>query len=806
MSMLLSDLRYAFRSLLRAPSFTLAVVAVLALGIGANTAIFSIVDAVLLKPLPYRYPERLTIIWQSDAAHRASGAWFDTYREFEQWAQYSKGFEKLAAFTWAHQPITVRLQGKLERVLGIPVTTSFFSTLGVKAAHGRTFAPEDSQNACAVVLSDAFWHGELGGSDIVGRTLIVDDKPCLVAGIMPNDSSFYPKRTQLWMLIPPQGEYAKHPWNSMVGVVGLLSPGVTRASAEAELTALQAQVISEAPPESVLRNAEPVVLDLQSEFVWLTGRNLRVSLILLFAAVTFVLLIACGNVATLFLGRAAERQREFGVRAALGSSRLRIIRQLLTESLLLSVSGAVLGMFLATAGIRYLNAANPVDLPPGNPITIDWQILAFTAFLAILSAVLFGLAPAWKASRYDLNAILKNASRRSHLSSKYFVVSEVALSLVLLAGAALMIESLHRLISTPLGFEPAHLLAANIDLPSKTYSTADQRLNFYHALKNGVLDLPGVQGVAFAPLSFSGSTALSVEGKRGEYHGAVANDVSEAIVDADYFRVTEVPLLKGREFDVTDQQKTLPVAIVNEALARKYFQGDPVGQHIKLGKPEDKNPWLTVVGVVGNVKGFVVFKEMGYVTDPCVYLPLTQSPDSRVAIFVRSSQDPRVLTLAIRREFSHLDGSLPPLDLTTMHDWLSQFYTQPRLRALLLSIFGSLGLVLCSIGIFGVVSQSVAQRRHEIGIRMALGARQRDTLHLVLREGLGFVAVGILIGAAGALALTRAISGLLYGVTPTDPQTLAAVAALLIFVALAACYIPARRAIRVDPMIVLRHE
>ena len=803
---LFQDLRFAFRMLRKSPGFTAVAVLTLALGIGANTAIFSVVDAVLLKPLPYRNPERLTIIWQSDAAHRSSGAWFDTYREFEQWAQYSKSLEKLAAITWAHQPMTVRLRGKLDRVLGIPVTSGFFSTLGVEAAYGRTFAPEDSKNACTVVLSDAFWHGELGAADIVGRTVIVDDESCLVVGIMPKDFSFYPQRTQLWILIPPQGEYAKHPWNSMVGVVGLLAPGVTRASAEAELTTLQAQVISAAPPESVLRKAEPVVLDLQSEFVWLTGRNLRMSLILLFAAVTFVLLIACGNVATLFLGRAAERQREFGVRAALGSSRLRIIRQLLTESLLLSICGGVVGIFMATASIRYLNAANPVDLPPGNPITINWQILAFTAFLAILSAVLFGLTPAWKASRYDLNAVFKKEGRRSHLTSKYFVVSEVALSLVLLAGAALMIESLHRLISTPLGFEPAHLLAANIDLPAKTYSTADQRLNFYNALKSGVLDIPGVQGVAFAPLSFSGSNALSVEGKRGEYHGALANDVSEAAVDKDYFGVTEIPLLKGREFDITDRQKTLPVAVVNEALARKYLQGDPVGRHIKLGKPEDKNPWLTVVGVVGNVKGFVVFKEMGYVTDPCVYLPLTQSLDSRVAILVRSEQDPKVITPAIRGQFSRLNGSLPPLDLTTMHDWLSQFYTQPRLRAFLLSIFGSLGLVLCSIGIFGVVSQSVTQRRQEIGIRMALGAQQRDTLHLVLREAMRFVAVGILIGVAGALALTRAVSGLLYAVTPTDPETLAAVAVLLIFVALAACYIPARRAMRVDPMVALRYE
>ena len=800
------DLRFGLRMLRKSPGFTAVAVLTLALGIGANTAIFSIVDAVLLKPLPYKNPERLTIIWQTDAAHRASGAWFDTYREFEEWAQYSKSFEKLAALTWARPQTTVRLQGSLERVLGIPVSSGFFSTLGVEAAEGRTFAPEDSKNNCTVVLSDAFWRGKLGGGDIVGRTLTVNDESCLVAGIMPRDFSFYPKRTQVWMLIPPQGEFAKHPWGSVVGVVGLLAPGVTRASAEAELAALQARIISEAPAESVLRTAEPDVLGLQSEFVWLTGRNLRVSLIVLFAAVTLVLLIACVNVATLFLGRAAERQKEFGIRAALGSTRLRIIRQLLTESLLLSIFGGLFGVLLATASIRYLNAANLVDLPPGNPITMNWQILAFTAFAAIFCAALFGVAPARQASRYDLGAILKKEGGRSHRAAKYLVVSEVALSLVLLAGAALMIESLHRLLSTPLGFEPANLLTANIDLPSKSYTTADQRLNLYNKLKSGTLAIPGVQGVAFAPLVYSGYEAFSVEGKHGEYQGALAKDVSEAPVDADYFRVMKIPLLKGREFETTDQQKTLPVAIVNEALAAKYMRGDPVGQRIKLGSPEDKNPWLTVVGVVGNVKSFVVFNEMGYVTEPSVYLPLTQSPDSRVAILVRSALDLGVVGPAIRGEFSRVDSSLPPLDLSTMHDWLFQFFTQPSFRATLLSVFASVGLVLCSIGIFGVVSQSVVQRRHEIGIRMALGAQRSDTLGLVLRDGMGLVAAGIAVGVAGTLGLTRAIASLLYGVAASDLTTLAAVAILLSLVAFAACYIPARRALRVDPVVALRNE
>lgn len=804
---LAQDIRYGLRMLRKSPGFTIVAALTLTLGIGANTALFSILNAVLLKPLPYRHSERLTMIWQSDPAHRGSGAWFNTYREFEEWARHNQTFERLAALTWARVPPTIRLNGKVENVNGIPVSADFFAALGARAAEGRTFTAEDANYPCAAVLSDAFWRGRLGGSNIVDHTLSLNDEPCRVVGIMPKDFSFYPKQTQIWTLIRPRGDFATHPWNSLVGVLGLLKPGVTRAAAEAELAALQSRIVAEAPPHSVPPKAEPDVLDLQSEFIWLTGRNLRTSLIVLFAAVCFVLLIACVNVATLFLGRAAERQKEFAVRAALGSSRLRIIRQLLTESLLLAAGGALGGIFLATAAIRYINAGNFADLPPGNVLTIDSRALVFTALLAIASALIFGLFPAWKASRQDVNTLLKSSGSSTQRAAKAFVVSEVALSLMLLAGAGLLIESLFRMTNAPLGFEPAHLLVADIHLPQKKYSNAREQLNFYDEFRKNVSGIPGLKGAAFGPIVTGANSTFSIEGEAEPARGdESAHWIGDAVVDANYFRVMEIPLLRGRGFDSRDAQGTAPVAIVNEKLAQEYLHGNPIGQHIKFGKPSDNAPWLTVIGVVGNVKSFSVFKEMGYVTDPCVYRPLTQNASGSETLFVRSAENAKTLTPELLHAFSKIDSSLPPPEVYTMNDWLAQFLSQPRLRAILLGAFAALGLVLCSMGIFGVLSQSVTQRRREIGIRMALGAQRGDTIRLVIREGMLLTTAGVIAGTVAALALARVISGLLYGVSGADPLTFAAVAILLLLVALGAGYLPARRATRVHPMVALREE
>ncbi|HKF52506.1 MAG TPA: ABC transporter permease, partial [Candidatus Acidoferrales bacterium] len=797
MNTLLQDLRYALRLLRKSPGFTAVAILTLALGIGANTAIFCIVNAVLLRSLPYQNANRLVVVWQSTAQHRATGAFFDTYREFEQWQQYSHSFAKLAVATWASRGETILTRnGNPQRVVNIPVSADFFSMLGVQPARGRTFDPADLQNPCTVVASDAFWRGVLGGENIVGNTLTLNGQACLVIGIMPQDFSFYPKQTQLWSLITPQSDYAKHPWIGSVGVFGLLNPGVTRASAEAELTALQRRIINEAPPNSVPENALPDVLDLQFDFTWLTGRNLRTSLILLLAAVAFVLLIACVNIASLLLGRASERGKEFGIRFALGSNRVRTIRQLLTESILLSLCGALLGVFAAVAAIRYLNAANPIDLPPGNLVTVNVQVLLFTAALAVLTGIFFGLLPAWKASRCDLNDLLKKTTQSSSSMTKLFVVAQVALSLVLLAGAGLLTESLFRLTSTPLGFQSRNLLTAYIDFPNKKYSASDQRLNFYDKLDANISALPGVKGVAFAPLTAYGNDPLAVEG-RSVPPNARAYDVSERPASPNYFEVMDIPLLRGRVFDSRDSEKSLPVAIVNEALVREYFPNEnALGKRIKVGD-NNKDPWLTIVGVVGNVKSFTVFKEMGYSTDPSVYVPLKQDAADAVDMMIRTAGNPAPLIPAFRGTFSKLDGTLPSPEFVTMDDWLAQFVTQPRLRAILLAIFASLALLLCALGVYGVLAQSVARRRREIGIRIAVGAQRRDVLRLVIGQGIRLTFVGIALGVAGSLALARLLAGLLYGVSATDPLTFVAVAVLLLIVSLAACYIPARRAMRV---------
>jgi predicted permease len=806
------DVRFGLRMLANKPGFTAVAVIVLALGIGANAAIFTIVDAVLLRPLPYRHSDRLTVIWQSDTAHRKTGAVFDTYREFEEWQAYSHSFEKLAAASWANAQETLLWHGERQEVLAIPASVDFFSLLGVQAAQGRTFAPADPENPCTVVLAHRFWQSRLSGqSGLVGGTLTLGQKSCRVVGIMPEDFSFFPKQTNLWTLITPASNYTKHPWEWNVGVFGLLKPGVSRASAEAELTALQKRIIHESPEWERL-NFLPDVLDLQWEFNWLTGRNLQTSLILLFAAVVVVLLIACLNVANLLLGRALERQKELAVRAALGSGRARLIRQLLTESVLLSLCGAAVGILIAFGCIRYIRTASPVDLPPGNPVAVDGQVLLFTTVLAVLTGLLFGIIPAWKASRLDLNEALKESSRglsggaMSHRAGRALVVAEVALSLVLLAWAGLLIESVARLSSTHLGFRPDHLLTTHLNLRSTTYPKPQQGLRFYEQFLRDASALPGVEGVALSPAFAAGGNPLAVEGKPS-IATPVGPTVSEQSVSVGYFRVMGIPVLLGREFDSSDRENSLAVAVVNQALAREFFPNEsPIGHRIRLGNPEDGKPWLTIVGVVGNVKSTTVFKEMGYVEDPTVYRPLVQDPVSRVSVFVRTAAQPPALAPALRREITNLDPLLPSPDVQTMEQWLAQFRSQPRLRATLFSIFAGLALLLAVVGIYGVVSQSVAQRTHEIGLRMALGARQTDVLRLVVSRGLTHALAGAAIGAIAALASGRFLSSLLYGVSPGDPATFAAVSAILTTVALIACYIPARRASKVDPMVALRYE
>jgi predicted permease len=811
---LFQDLRYGWRQLKRSPGFTAVAVVTLALGIGANTAIFSIVDAVLLRPLPYKHSDRLVAVWSTETKERGSKL-FSSYRDFEQWQAHNQSFEQLEACTWATRGGVLTWHGTSQNVLAIPATQGFFSLLGARAMLGRTFAPEDLQEGCSVVLAHDLWQNRLGSpADIIGKSLILDGKSCNVAGIMPPGFDFYPRQTSVWTLITPQSDFARHPIDNPVAVFGRLKTGVPKDRALAELAGLHQRVVQEAPAGSWVTEVVPVIYDLQEEFTWLAGRNLRTALLVLLAAVSFVLLIACVNVADLLLGRSSVRERELAIRAALGCGRARLVRQLLTESLLLSSLGAGLGILLATAAVGYFRAANPVELPPGNPVGVNMQVLGFSAVLTLLTGLLFGLFPAWRTSRLDLNRALKEAGRgvgkgvSSRRTDKLFVVVQVALSLALLAGAGLLIESTARLGSASLGFRTDHLLTASVDLPAAAFSQQTERARFYDKLTSRLSALPGVKGIALmSALPFYGTAEYSVSVRGGPSPSSDVGDAGPAEVSDDYFRVLGIPLLQGRNFDSRDREDSLPVTIVNETLVREYFpRADPIGRQIKLGMPEGKAPWLTIVGVVGDVKHSIVYKEMGYVVAPVVFRPLSQAAGRSIFLAIRTAGSPLFLVSTLPREASGLESNVVVSDVRTMDERVSGLLAHPRFRAVLLGIFAGLALVLAAIGIYGVLAQSVLQRTHEIGIRMALGAERRRLLCLFVAQGAVLAFAGVGAGLLMALALTRYLAGMLYGVRPTDPLTFAAVSALLVVVALVASYVPARRASRVDPMVALRYE
>jgi len=516
------DVRYGLRMLAKNPGFTAVAVITLALGIGANTAVFSIVDAVLLRPLPYKDPHRLVVVWQAQPGRFGSSESFDSFRDFEEWRHSSRSFEQIEALTWARAGANLTWRGKPQRVLLIPATEGIFSLLGVAAAQGRTFEPEDLRAGCTLVLAHRFWQDRLGAApDIVGGSLPLDGTACTVVGVMPEGFDFYPKQTDLWSLITPESEFRRKPFYSVVGVFGRLNAGVDRATAQAELAVLHRQIVRQSPAGSWVGQFVPVVYDLQSQFTWLAGRNLQRGLLVLFAAVVLVLLIACTNVANLMLGRAVEREKELAIRAALGSGRGRLIRQLLTESLLVSTVGTAVGGLVALAVIRYFQATNPVELPPGNAVTLNLRVLAFTALLAIFTGLLFGFVPAWRASRRDIEDVLKQTGRvatkgaMSHRARGLLVVAEVSLSLVLLAVAGLLIKSIARLSSVSLGFNPDHLLTAGINLLPSGYPDARRHVAFYNRLVSKLSELPGVEGAALSswlPPLGGGNDALTVQG------------------------------------------------------------------------------------------------------------------------------------------------------------------------------------------------------------------------------------------------------------------------------------------------------
>jgi predicted permease len=807
------DLRFGARMLRKSPGFTAVAVITLALGIGASTAVFSIVDAVLLRALPYAGAARLVAVWSTEIGHPGTKI-FTPYRDFEEFKGHNHNFEEMAALTWARAGEILTWRGSPHEVLAIPASAEFFSLLGMPAAEGRTFAPEDIRNGCTVVLAHSFWQTELAGEKtIVGNSLALSGKPCTVVGIMPSSFEFYPKQTSLWKLITPKSQFSKEPFDSVVGVLGRLKPGVSMAGAEAELLELHQRVVKESPAGSWVAQISPIIRDLREQFTWLAGRNLRMALLVLFFAVELVLLIACVNVANLLLGRSTERQRELAVRAALGSGRSRLVRQLLTESLLLGVLGTVLGILLAMAGVRYFNSTNLVELPPGNHVAINLPVLGFAIFLTAATGWLFGLLPAWRASQVDLNEVLKQSGRNilyagGHHASRLLVVGQVALSMILLAGAGLLIESIVRLASVPLGFHSDHLLTAEVALPPQAYSQLNQRSTLYQKLVAELNVLPSVEGVALCsalpPYNGGGSSKLAVAGKTTIENLEAVNTVE---ITSDYFRVLGVPFLQGRDFDSRDREGSTPVAIANDQMVHQYFPNeDPIGRQIKLGGPNAQVPWLTIIGVVGNEKRTTVYQEMGYVEPALVYVPVSQAAETSITVVLRTANEPLSLGPLLQGEVSRIDSNVPVYDIRTMRQRYAEFLAHPRFRAILMGILAGLTFLLAAIGIYGVLAQVVSQRTQEIGIRLTLGAEPSQVFGLVLWEGMRMVGLGVTIGVLGAFGLTRLISTMLYGVGPADLFVFVGVTISLISVALLACYVPARRAMRVPPMVALRYE
>ncbi|HXS98946.1 MAG TPA: ABC transporter permease [Candidatus Limnocylindrales bacterium] len=797
----LSDVRHALRLYRRSPGFTLVATLTLALGIGANVAVFSIVYATLLQPPPYRAVNELVEILDRSTRESGLSKLFASYADLRAYQEHSRTMTDVAGVTWAIRAETLTGRGPARGVMAVAVTSSIFQTLGVKAALGRTFTPADETHGCSVVLSHGFWSSALHQDrSIVGRTLALDRRACTVVGVMPAGFAFYPPVTQLWTLLTPDFPTPREQIPTIA--IGRLKPGVTLAQAEQDLTALHTAVHSSDGKE---RGFVPSVDPLQTALTWLAGRNLRTTLWVLFAAVGVVLLLACWNVAGLLLGRGLARTRELAVRAALGGERSRLVRQLLTEALLLAGAGGAAGVALAFALVRWFRSVNPVELPPGADVHINVPVLAFAAFASLAATVAFALIPAWKMSHVDLNEALQTGGRgiagRPFRFTRALVAAEVAGAVLLLAGGGLLMESVLRMRNAPLGFEPDGVFRAPLTLNPR-YNT-QARARFYERLLERVSSAPGVTHAAIAsmlPPGTGGQSAMRVQGRPFDEDRA-AHDVAEQSVTPGYLETLRVPLLAGRDFTAADRADSQPVALINHAVASKYFgNGNALGAQIRFN---ERDPWITVVGIIGTEKRVTVYREMDWVSAPMVYRPIDQQPAASVTVAVRTAANLAVED-AIPKAVAGLDSEIPLGQVEPLRADLDRFLAYPRFRAALAGGFSLFALLLAALGLEGVLAQMMAQRRQEVGIRMALGATPASIVGLVARDGGVPVVAGLGIGFAATAGAGPVIRNLLYEASPLQPAVLAGVAAALLATAAVAIAIPARRASRTDPMEALR--
>ncbi|MCU1267463.1 MAG: hypothetical protein JWM21_3781 [Acidobacteria bacterium] len=791
---------------------TIAVLA-LALGVGANTAIFSIVNAVLLNPLKYDNPNRLMMVWEK-SVKRGFGEVPTSFPNFIDLRTDNTSFEDLGAFTDSSLNLTGGDQP--ERIIGVRTTASLFSLLGGRPLMGRLFlAGEDQPQAGHVlILSHSLWQRSFGArQNIVGQTVALNGDSYTVVGVMQKDFRFPPAfsatiassqytmpNADLWVPLTADAAMMARE-NRIHFMVGRLKPGVTQATAQAEMNMIANRLQREYPAIDSDMQVDVIPLEQQ-----VTG-DIRLALTVLFGAVGCVLLIACANVANLLLVRASGRQKEVALRLALGATRLRIIRQLLTESIVLGLSGGVLGSLLAVLLLRQLVVFSPANISLPQNVGIDGRVLVFTLLLSLLTSFIFGLVPALQASKSDLNETLKEGGRGNSGGAKQnrlrslLVITEVALALLLVIASGLMIKSFMRLQNVNPGFNPENLITLEIQLPQIKYGEKDRQTAFQKQLVQRISEIPGVQFAGTVNnLPFSGNEtnySITIEGRPV----LEANDRPRAFfrnVSPNYFPAMGIPLKLGRIFIDNDNAAGPGVAIINETSARRFWPNeDPVGKRFKRGRPDSKNPWLTIVGIVAAVS----HTALETASQPEVYLPFEQNPGADLTLVARTKSDPRAFAGAVRREVSALDKDFPVSNIKFMTEIVGSSVAQPRVYALLLGIFAGLALILAAIGIYGVMSYTVIQRTHEIGIRMALGAQRNDILRLIIKQGMTLALAGIIVGLIASLALTRILASQLFGVSSTDFVTFATISILLVIVTVIACYIPAARATKVNAMV-----
>jgi putative ABC transport system permease protein len=815
MNSLIQDIRYGARSLIKRPGFAAVALLTLALGIGANTAIFSVVQTVLLKPLPLRDADRLMTFWITAPAKQMNEINI-TPGLFAMMRDRAQTLEHLSAYETGTATLTGR--GEPEQLDAAAVSADYFRALGVEAIQGRAFLPgEDVPGKNDfVILSHELWQRRFAGSSIIGQSINLDNVPAVVVGIMPPATEFpnraeaanFPKHIDLWVPNPINRENLTY-FN--YAVVGRLRPGLRREDAQREMQQLWEEFSRDHDPQlaaGALGAGSAIVMAPLKERI--IG-NVRTPLLVLLTGVGLVLLIACANIANLLLARAAARNREMALRRCLGASSLRIVRQLLTESLLLAVIGGGLGLLLAAWGVVLLRSLLANEMPLIEVVRVDPGVLLFGVTISLFTGVLFGLAPALKSARLNLQEAIKegargSASKSSRRLNDAFVISQIALSLVLLVGALLLVRSFRNLTAVDPGFSAHNVLSASLTPPQQRYGD-DQRVRaFYDELLARAQRLPGVTSAALCQIvPFSGGGGgypFSVEGYEAR-PGEPAHVSWRRSITPDYFKTMGIRVLQGRAFENTDRDSTPLVAIVDEKLARRYWpSADPLGRRIKIGGATSSAPWLTVVGVVSSVKNRQLDEDARYY----IYQPFSQWVRRENSIVLRSTGDPSTLVAGLRSQVAALDSDLPLFDVTTIDDSVARSVTSKKLSSMLLLSFAVTALLLAVIGIYGVISLSVNHRTNEFGIRLALGAQPRNVLQLVLSQGLRVAVIGLAIGVVAAFMLTRLMRSLLFGVSATDPFTFVGVALLLALAALAAAYLPARRATKVDPLIALRYE